>query len=154
MKNLVVLVATFSLLSISACSQKNLPENVKKEFSIKYPVAQSIKWDSETANEWEAEFSLDSKKMSACFDNSWKWINSETEIPEKELPEAVLNTMNKDFQGYKRRLSEIFESPELKGFEVTLIKGESSLEVIFDNNGNIIKKTNVSEEDEENEKSG
>jgi hypothetical protein len=42
---------------------------------------------------------------------------------------------------------EIFESPEVKGFELALKKGESALEVIFDANGKIIKKSEVKEED-------
>ncbi|MCX6013570.1 MAG: PepSY-like domain-containing protein, partial [Chloroflexi bacterium] len=112
----------------------------------------SVKWGSEEVNEWEAEFKLDGKKMSACFDNSAKWIDSETEISLKELPAAVVNTLNKDFQGYKKGLIEIFESPEIKGFELTLTKGESTLEVVFDNNGKVIKKTEVKEDEEKADK--
>jgi hypothetical protein len=152
MKNLFILVVAFSLISVSAFSQKNPPENVKKEFTKKYAAAQSVKWGSEEANEWEAEFRLDGKKMSACFDNSAKWIDSETEISEKELPAAVVNSLNKDFQGYKKGLIEIYESLEMKGFELTLTKGESSLEVILDNNGKVVKKTELKEEDEKEEK--
>jgi hypothetical protein len=152
MKNFLILIVVFSLISFSAFSQKNPPENVKKEFTRKYASANSIKWDSEEKNEWEAEFNIDNKKMSACFDNSAKWINSETEISEKELPVAVVNTLNKDYQGYKKELIEIFESPEMKGFELSLKKGEISLEIIFDNSGKIIKKTEAKEEDEKDEK--
>lgn len=148
----MLLVTSFLLISISACSQKNLPENVKKEFAKKYPSAQSVKWDSESPNEWEAEFKMEGKKMSACFDNSGKWIESETEISENELPAAVLNTLNTEFQGYKKGPVEILESPETKGFELTLKKGESSLEVVLDNSGKIIKKTEAKEEDEKDEK--
>jgi hypothetical protein len=86
--------------------------------------------------------------MSACFDNSGKWIESETAISEKELPVAVINTLNTEFQGYKKSPVEIFENPEMKGFELTLKKGESSLEVVIDNSGKIIKKTEVKEDDE------
>ena len=152
MKNVLILIIAFSLISFSAFSQKNPPENVKKEFAKKYASAQSIKWDSEEKNEWEAEFNMDNKKMSACFDNSAKWIESETEISEKELPAAVVNTLNKDFQGYKKGLIEIFESSEIKGFEITLKKGESTLEVLFDNSGKVIKKSESKEEDEKDEK--
>jgi hypothetical protein len=38
--------------------------------------------------------------MSASFDNSGKWIESETVITENELPASVTSTLNKDFQGY------------------------------------------------------
>ena len=44
--------------------------------------------------------------------------------------------------------------PEIKGFELTLKKGESSLEVVFDNSGKAIKKTEAKEEAEKDEKAG
>jgi hypothetical protein len=151
MKNVLVLIVLFSMISLSAKSQKSTPENVKKEFAIKYPGAQAVKWDSEEANEWEAEFTIDGKKMSSCFDNEGKWIESETAISEKELPVEVVNSLNKDFKGYKRGPVEIFESTEIKGFELRLTKGDESIEVIFDNKGVVLKKTELKEEDEEDE---
>jgi outer membrane lipoprotein-sorting protein len=152
MKNLLILTFVFTFISVSAFSQKNPSEIVKKEFSKKYASAKSVKWDNEEKNEWEAEFTMDGKKMSASFDNSGKWIESETAITEKELPASVVATLNKDFLGYKKSLIEIFESTEMKGFELGLKKGETSIEVIFDNSGKILKKTDVKEEDENDEK--
>ena len=148
MKNLLILVVVFAFISVSAFSQKNPSEVVKKEFAKKYATAQSVKWDSEEKNEWEAEFTMDGMKMSASFDNSGKWMESETAILEKELPAAVVSTLNKDFQGYKKGPIEIFENPEMKGFELGLKKGETSIEVIFDKNGKVVKKTDLKEEDE------
>jgi hypothetical protein len=152
MKNIFILSVVLSIFSASVFSQKNPSETVKKEFTKKYPSAQSVKWDSEEANEWEAEFNSDGKKMSACFDNTGKWLESETLISEKELPVAVVNTLNKDYEGFKKGPVEIFESPAMKGFEMSLKKGEKSLEVIFDKNGTILKKTDLKEEDEEDDK--
>jgi hypothetical protein len=149
MKNIFILVFVFSLGSVPAFSQKNAPENVKSEFARKYPAALSVKWNSEEADEWEAEFRMNDKKMSASFEPTGKWIESETIISEKELPDAVVNTLNKDFQGFKMGHVEIYESPAMKGYEMSLKKGEKSLEVIFDNNGVILKKTDVKEEDED-----
>jgi uncharacterized membrane protein YkoI len=152
MKNFVILVAALLMISASALSQKTPPENVKKEFTKKYSSAQSVKWKSEGENEWEAEFKMDGKKMSASFDDSAKWIESETEITEKELPVSVISTLNKDFQGYRKSDIEIFENNEIKGFELELKKGETSIEVIIDNNGKVIKKTDAKEENGKTEK--
>jgi hypothetical protein len=152
MKNFVILIVALSMISVSAFSQKNPPEIVKREFTKKYASAQSIKWNSEEKNEWEAEFTMDAKKMSASYDNSGKWIESETKIMEKDLPASVVSTLNKDFQGYKKGQIEIFENPEIKGFELGLKKGETSIEVIIDNSGKIIKKTDANKEDEKAEK--
>jgi len=152
MKNLVVLVVVFAFISASAYCQKNPPEIVKKEFTKKYAAAQSVKWDHEEKNEWEAEFTMDGKKMSASFNKSGKWIESETAITVKELPASVISTLNKDFPDYKKSHIEIFESLEMKGFELGLKNGETSIEVIIDNSGKILKKTDVKEERENDEK--
>ena len=152
MNNLIILVVVFAFISVSALSQKTPPEIVKKEFAKKYSTAQSVKWDSEEKNEWEAEFTMEGKKMSASFDKSGKWMESETAITEKDLPAVVINTLNKDYQGYKKSDISIFEDSKIKGFELTLKKGETSIEVQIDNNGKIIKKTEAKEEDEKDEK--
>ena len=152
MKCAYILVIVFFVISLSAFSQKRVPENVKKEFAAKYTSAQSVKWDSEETDEWEAEFNLNGKKMSASFDNSGRWIETETVISEKELPEVVVNTLKKDFQGYKKGPIEIYESPEMKGYEMSLKKGEKSWEVIFSDKGVLLKKTGIKEEIEKNEK--
>ena len=143
MKKIIILVAAFIFFSLSAFSQKNPPEIVKKEFTKKYATAQSVKWENEEKNEWEAEFTFEGKKMSASFDNSGKWMESETTITEKDLPVAVVNTLNKDYQGYKKGEISIFEDSKNKGFELTMKKGESSIEVLIDNAGKIIKKTEL-----------
>ena len=153
MKKLIILILAFVLISGSAFSQKNPPEIVKKEFAKKYATAKSVKWDNEEKTEWEAEFTMDGKKMTAAYDISGKWMESETVITEKELPASVVNTLNKDFQGYKKGEVVIFENSEMKGFEIGLKKGESKIEVVIDSNGKVIKKTDSKEEDEKAEKS-
>jgi hypothetical protein len=152
MKNFLVLLAVLSLISFSACSQKNPPENVKKVFAQKFVAAKSVKWDSEKSNEWEAEFKLNGKEMSACFDNAGKWLETESEISLKELPASVTNTLKNDFQGYKTDEMSTIENPEIKGFELTIKKGEMVYEIVIDTTGKVIKKTEMKEENEKDEK--
>ena len=59
MKNTVILTLVFAFISVSAFSQKNPSEIVKKEFTKKYATAQSVKWDNE-------------KKMSGKQNSQWK----------------------------------------------------------------------------------
>lgn len=149
MKNIVILLAVFSFSFVPAFSQKNAPENVKKEFAKKYPIAQAVKWDSEEANEWEAEFEINGTEMSASFDNKGVWMETETEISVKELPASVTNTIAKNFVGFKTGTVSTNETPKMKGYEVELTNGETSLEVIFDNSGKVIKNTEVKKEKED-----
>ena len=152
MKNLIILFVVFAFISVPVFSQKTPPEVVKKEFAKKYATAQSVKWDNEEQNEWEAEFTLDGKKMSVVYDNAGKWMETETAIYEKDLPATVINTLNKDYPGYKKSDISIFEDSKSKGFEMTLKKEETSIEVLIDNSGKIIKKSDVKEADEKPEK--
>jgi len=143
MKNVLILLLVSVLFASPAFSQKNVPENVKKEFAKKYPTAQAVKWGSEEANEWEAEFTVNGTEMSASYDNKGAWLESETEISSKDLPAAVTATLTKDFAGYKTGEMSIIEDPKTKGFEVALKKDDSSLEVVIDNSGKVIKKTEL-----------
>jgi hypothetical protein len=152
MKNIFILLVVFSISLVPAFSQKNAPDNVKKEFAKKYPAAQSVKWDSEEANEWEAEFKINGTEMSASFDNKGVWLETESEISAKDLPASVTNTIAKDFAGFKTGEVSANETPQMKGYEVALKKGEATLEVVFDNSGKVIKKTEVKKEKEEKEK--
>jgi hypothetical protein len=149
MKNIFILIVVSSFFCVPAFSQKTAPDAVKKEFAKKYPAAQSVKWDSEEANEWEAEFKNDGKEMSAAFDNKGAWLETETGISSKELPAAVTTTLTKEFAGYKTGEISIIETPVMKGFELALKKAETSVEVVFDNTGKVIKKTNTGEEKED-----
>jgi Protein of unknown function (DUF2874). len=154
MKKLIFLSVMFLAFGAITYGQKDVPQPVNKSFSQKYPAAQSVKWASEEANEWEAEFKLNGKEMSASFDNAGKWLESETEIAAKELPAAVSGTIAKEFAGFKTDEISILDTPGLNGFEVGLKKGEIVLEVVLDNTGKVLKKTDVSKEekDEKDEK--
>lgn len=149
MKKLSFLFVLFLASGIIACGQKNVPQPVNTAFAQKYPTAKSIKWASEEANEWEAEFTMNGKEMSAAFDNSGKWLESETGISVKELPVGVTAALAKEFAGFKADEVSILDSPDLKGYEVGLKKGEAELEAVFDNSGKVLKKTDVSKEEKE-----
>jgi hypothetical protein len=159
MKNYFILVTLFSFIFSSACSQKNPPENVKKEFSLKFADAKSVKWGSEEANEWEAEFKINGTEMSACFDNSGKWLETEAEVKAKELPTEVTNTLKNEFSGFRIGESSTIENPEMKGFEIALKNKETEITVIIGSDGTILKKgssnkskeANVKEENEKEE---
>jgi hypothetical protein len=149
MKNLIILIALFSLISFSACSQKNPPENIKKEFSQKYATAKSVKWNSEKPNEWEAEFKMNGKNMSACFDNEGKWMESEAEVSVKDLPAEVTNTLKNEFSGFKTKEISTVENPEMKGFEFALKNKETEITVIIGADGKVLKKEETGENKEE-----
>jgi hypothetical protein len=152
MKNLIILLVLVLGFSFTTSAQKDAPEVVKKAFAQKFAAVKSVKWDKESANEWEAEFTFNGKEMTASYDNAGKWLESETEITSKELPAPVSATLAKDFAGYKIGEIGIVEDPAMKGFEVALTKGTTALEVIFDASGKVLKNTPAAKETEKTEK--
>ncbi|HKK41223.1 MAG TPA: PepSY-like domain-containing protein [Bacteroidales bacterium] len=152
MRNLIIVAILASGLSMCATAQKKAPDQVLKAFNGKYTSASAVKWDHESANEWEAEFKMNGKEMSAAYDNSGKWLETETEISARDLPSSVTETLAREYPGYKKGEIAIVENPEMKGFEIVLKKGESAVEVVVDSNGKILKKEQLnSEKDEDND---
>lgn len=149
MKNLVlsVMIIVFSLF---ACNQVKTPKEVTDAFNKQFASAENVQWDQEEENEWEAEFMMDGKEMTACFDNSGKWLETETEISIDNLPQAVTDSLKLKFEGFSIEEAENIEKPDFKGFEIVLEKEDEELEVLITASGEIISK-NVIEEDEEDE---
>lgn len=148
MKNSIILTLLLVGFTLPACSQKDAPLNVKKVFAEKFAAAKSVKWVSEEADEWEAEFKLNGKEMTAAFDNEGKWLETETEITSKGLPAAVNATLNREFAGFKTEEISIVENPEMKGFEMALKNKEDEITVIIANDGSILKKETAGEDAE------
>jgi hypothetical protein len=140
MKNLLIYSLVFFSFSCIAAGQKHPPAEVSKAFTGKFDAAKSVKWTNESTTEWEAEFIMNGKEMSASYDNAGKWLETETEISSKDLTAAVTSTLAKEFSGYKTGEMSILESPDMKGYEIALKKAGSSIEVIIDPTGRVIKK--------------
>ncbi len=147
MKTLVIALGFLFAFSLSACEQEKTPEKVKATFNLKYPNAKEVGWDMEEKNEWEAEFEMDEKEMSATFDQSGKWLETETEIEGEDLPAPVKETLKTQFNDYKVEEAEYVESPQYKGYEIEL-EGKKDIEVVIAKNGQVIKKETGDEDDD------
>lgn len=150
-KLLVLIVCSIFVLGVSALNQKDekIPAAVKTGFAAKFPTAQKVKWSVEKEGEFEAEFTLNKVETSALFDAKGTLLETETEIKESELPQAVKATLAKDFAGYK--LDEIEKATDVKGvttFEMEAAKGKDKLEISFDASGKLLGKEPLKEEKE------
>jgi hypothetical protein len=152
MKTSALIIAVI-LFSISACGQtnKDVPAGVATAFSQKFPKATKVEWGRENDKEWEAEFKIDGKEYSANFDNAGTWMETEYEIYAKEIPAAVKSTLDKEFAGFKIKVSEISETKDAKVYEFVLEKGEASFEAAIDPEGKLLSKEEMKEEDEKDE---
>ncbi len=117
------------VFSLVSCAQKTPPKAVADAFSQRFQKAEKVKWDMEEANEWEAEFKLSGKELSASFDLTGKWLETEAEIEATELPEAVKTAVEKQFAGAKIGEASRIESPDFTGFEFELKQKGKEFEV-------------------------
>ena len=152
MKKLLVLFVFMALVvGVSATNQKEekIPAAAKSGFAAKFPTAQKVKWSVEKPGEFEAEFTLNGVETSALVDAKGTLLETEAEIKESELPQAVKATIAKYFTGYK--LDEIEKATDVKGvttFEMEAAKGKDKLEISFDASGKLLGKESLKEEKE------
>jgi len=139
MKAIILILSVFTF-SVYTCNAKNPPDAVAKAFTQKFATAEKVKWDQEEADEWEAEFIQAGKEMSASFDLSGKWLETETEIEKNELPSTVKSALDKNFAGAEIGEVSIIDSPEFNGYEVELKYQEKKMEVQISKEGKIYKK--------------
>ena len=151
MKKLQVLfVCLIFVIGASAVNQKDekIPAAAKTGFAAKFPTAQKVKWSVEKPGEFEAEFILNGVETSALVDAKGTLLETEAEIKESELPQAVKATLAKDFARYK--LDEIEKVTDQKGsitYGMEATKRSDKLEISFDTNGKLLKKETLKEKD-------
>lgn len=146
------LFAIIGLISSNTYGQEAAPTPVIKSFQSKFTKAEDVKWILEKPDEWEAEFKLGGKELSACFDSSGKWIETETKINKKELPAEVLKSLFLRFEGFEIEEVELIQTPDFQGYEMVLERQETEVEVLINNSGEITIKDVKVEDDEEDEK--
>ena len=154
MKKIVVLICL--LTSLLGYSQKITPEKfpgiVKQAFAKKFPSTTDVKYEMEK-KDYEINFKVNGVEMSANFDATGKWLETETEIKESDLSKEISSSVVKNFAGFK--ISEVakVETPN-KGliFEMDLKKDKEGYEVQFSPNGDVLKKIPLKKGKEGDEK--
>ncbi len=140
-----LMILSVLALSASACGQKvseaNLPQPVKAAFMKQYPKADHTSWGMESKTEYEAEFKLGSVAMSATYSTAGQWIETEKDIKEAALPQAVRNTLAGKYAGYKVKGASHLDNPKGTFYEADIEKDEMSKEIVFNADGTVFKET-------------
>ncbi len=150
MKILKLAVIAILFTTFSACGQKStVPGNVKAAFLQKFPTVKKVSWDKENDTEWEAEFKMNGQEYSANFSSEGVWMETEYEINKKDIPTAVKQTLDSEFNGYDIEEAEISETTQGKVYEFALEKSDTDMEVAISPEGNVMKKEMKAENDNE-----
>lgn len=150
-----VTLSMISLLALylAGCKQTEslsttVPAAVSAAFAAKFPKAKSVEWGKEGEKEYEAEFKLSGKEMSANFSETGEWMETEAEINPQDLPAAVSESIALNFAGYDVEEVEVVEKPEgATVYEVEMEKGEKSIEVVFSENGQVLSQEDEGDDD-------
>jgi hypothetical protein len=148
---LVVCVLAMGYAHAQKLQEKDVPSSVKDALNRKFPGATSIKWERED-NTFEASFKTGKEAFSTSFDQSGKWLETESDLKKDNLPKVVKAAIAKEFRGYKIEKAEKLETHEGLLYEVELEKKEVSCEVQFTAEGKMVKKEEIKESDEKDEK--
>ena len=135
-------------LSLQADAQKinadKVPSAVISAFKAKFPKATKAKWEMENKKVYEANFEVNEKEVSALFDFSESWLETETEIQAAALPQTAKETISHQFKEYKTKEAERVEK---KGkpdcFEGEIVKGKEILEIAFSTDGVLLEKKSM-----------
>lgn len=121
--------------------EAEVPKAVVTSFNTIYKDAKCDKWEKE-GDRYEAEFKWEKKKRSATFSPSGKLEEAEYEIKESELPKGVDEYVSKNYDGYKICEASIVEDADTKkiSYEAEIKKGDDHMDLLFDTNGNFLKK--------------
>jgi hypothetical protein len=136
-----LLLATVCMLAISISTfAVDVPKAVAEAFAKKFPAATNIKWAKENAKEYEAEFKLNGKSISANFLTNGSWVETESEINAAELPAAITTAVKTKY--VNAVILKIFKIETATGkvkYETEFKTGNKKKEMIFDAEGNILK---------------
>lgn len=91
----IILSLAILLVGISAEAQiRRIPAVVTDAFKYKYRNAESVEWKDKLSH-FVVFFHLDGEKYEASFRNDGTWTSSQREITREDLPEDVLEGLDK-----------------------------------------------------------
>tara|TARA_R110001592_G_scaffold162584_2_gene395988 strand:+ start:122049 stop:122519 length:471 start_codon:yes stop_codon:yes gene_type:complete len=155
MKNLMLITVLLVAFSMQSCAKKtdskNVPDKVLSAFNAKFPDAKKVEWEMESDSEWEAEFKWNGKEYSANFSTDGEWRETEYGIKETEIPSNIRAILDQNFSDYEIEEPEVAETSSGKSYEMEIEVGKEEYEVTIDTKGNLTKKKESEENDENDE---
>ncbi len=147
MKKSIFLLVFAAFIGFTAQAQKvtadKVPATVTSAFKAKYPNVTTPTWTMK-GTDYQANFKMSNQDMTANFDSTGKWVQTETKIASTSLPSAVQTSLKKDFADYKtEQACKVITASNSSEYSAKVAKGTEKYEVVFSNDGKVISKTKV-----------
>ena len=142
MKKILIALFVLPFAALAQTGTSEIPETVKKAFSVEHPTASKVEWKKEDDGTFEAEYKANGKEMESKYAADGKWVSTETALASvAELPAAVRETLQKEFPGFKIEDPEMVSMPgNVTQYEVEATKKHKEWEVVLDASGKVVKK--------------
>lgn len=140
MKNIIFFT---TIISLAGCMLTQTPDAVKKNFNKKYPNATDVSWGIDRNSFHEAHFKLDGIKYRADYMLNGNWVETETNVGWKDLPDAVKKAFEEEDK--KKDIIEIeLVDHNSKGsfYDIEYKTGGGKLDIAIRPNGSVIGKDN------------
>jgi hypothetical protein len=122
---------------------EKVPAKVREAFRARFRDVNKVEWKLKSDKNYEAEFELKGAEVTAKFNDSGKWLETETAVEQSALTKEVLAAISKEYKGYKiietQKVERADDKPIL--FEVHLENAVEILKVQLDRNGTIASKS-------------
>lgn len=145
MKKYVLLSVTMLFLMKLSFGQdlaySEVPEKILKEFKQAFPDAKDVSWEKKR-DLYEVEFEVGfwNNDRTAWYDQQGKRVKYKADIGKKELPEAVLNAIQKNYKYYWIKDIEQYVAEGKTTYEVELKSFTKDWKVVFDPSGEELSK--------------
>lgn len=140
MKKSILLFFALIMLSFNAIyGQKGVPASAITALKQKFPEAKKGKWEKEKNGDFEANFKVNGKSMSATFSPTGEWLETESTIPVSALPALVVAAFKKEHGTATIKAADKIESANAISYEIEYKDGLKTKEIVYDAQGVVVK---------------
>jgi len=121
-------------------SEKEVPAAVRQSFQKQFNGIKATSWTKEETV-FEAKFTRDGIVQEAAFREDGLWLETEHDVRQKDLPEAVMKSLKAGSYGtWKVEEAVAIESPEYPhAFEIEVSLGKQKASLYFTPDGRLVK---------------
>jgi hypothetical protein len=125
-----------------------IPADVMNGFKSKYAETKHVTWSLGDNNNYEVDFEKDSTVYTATFNEHGKWLKTEHDVEQDDLPSAVKAAVAKKYDGYAITDAEFIDSHDQgKLYGLHIEKGEDTQILYVNDDGKIVKQEKEDNED-------
>ena len=146
--------------TVTTKTSVEVPATTRTSFKAKYPKATEVSWSHYQTTtipiEWEwtgwpamdtsdyvASFNVDGSDYWVWYDDGGDWVGTVTEINNSGLPAAVNNVIQLQYAGYTVVSAEKENDKNRTAYEIKMENGKDKMKLLIDENGTILKKKGI-----------